>query len=127
VLSYLLLSLECAGYAVNRIETLDGKKVVDNPNELDSSKMFGLRFEKTKVDKLIMEGKLEFQLLDIGIVAVTDRGKITVEFDKEKVRPAEVPILLARTAKIEELGFQVQHSLRDIINDQLNYFLDPAR
>jgi GDP-D-mannose dehydratase len=38
-----------------------------------------------------------------------------------------VPILLAGTAKIEELGFQVQHSLRDIINDQLNYFLDPAR
>ena len=127
VLSYLLLSLECAGYAVNRIETLDGKKVVDTPNELDSSKMFRLRFEKTKVDKLILEGKLEFQLSDIGVVVITDKGKITVEFDKEKFRPAEVPILLARTAKIEELGFQVQHSLREIINDQLNYFLDPAR
>jgi GDPmannose 4,6-dehydratase len=127
VLSYLLLSLGCAGYVVNRIETLNGKKVVDNPNKLDSSKMFGLHFEKTKVDKLILEGKLDFQLSDIGIVAVTDKGKITVEFDKEKFRPAEVPILLARTAKIEELGFRVQHSLRDIINDQLNYFLDPSR
>jgi GDPmannose 4,6-dehydratase len=127
VLSYLLLSLGCAGYAVNRIETLKGKKVVDNPNELDSSKMFGLHFEKTKVDRLMLEGKLEFQLSDMGFVAVTDKRKITVAFDKEKFRPSEVPILLARTAKIEELGFRVQHSLRDIINDQLNYFLDPSR
>jgi GDPmannose 4,6-dehydratase len=127
VLSYLLLSLECAGYAVNRIETLNGKKAVDNPNESDSSEIFGLRFEKTKVDKLILEGKLEFQLSDIGIIAITDKEKITVEFDEEKFRLAEVPILLAQTAKIEEIGFQAQHSLRDIINDQLNYFLDPAR
>jgi GDPmannose 4,6-dehydratase len=127
VLSYLLLSLECAGYAVNRIETIGGKKVVDSPNELDDSKMFGMRFEKTKVDKLILDGKLEFELSDAGIVVITDKGKVTVEFDEEKFRPTEVPILLASTAKIEELGFQVQHSLRDIINDQLNYFLDPAR
>ena len=127
VLSYLLLSLECAGYAVNRIETLDGRKAVDNPNELDSSKMFGLRFEKTKVDKLMLEGQLELSLLDRGITAITDKGKITVEFDKERFRPAEVPILLTRTAKIEELGFKTQRSLGDIINDQLNYFLDPAR
>ena len=127
VLSYLLLSLECAGYAVKRIETIVGKKAVDNPNELDSSKMFGLGFEKTKVDKLLLDSKLEFELSDIGIVVITDNGKITVEFDEEKFRPAEVPILLASAAKIKELGFQVQHSLRDIINDQLNYFLDPAR
>jgi len=127
VLSYLLLSLECAGYAVNRIETLGGKKVVDNPNELDSSKMFGLGFEKTRVDKLMLEGKLEFQLSDTGIIVITDKDKIAVEFDEERFRPAEVPILLTRTAKMEELGFKTQRSLKDIINDQLNYFLDPAR
>jgi GDPmannose 4,6-dehydratase len=127
VLSYLLLSLECAGYTVDRIETLSGDKIVDNPNEMDNSEMFGLRFEKTKVDKLILEGKLEFQLADKGVVAITDKGRITVEFDEEKFRPAEVPILLARTTKIEELGLQVQHSLRDIINDQLNFFLDLSR
>jgi len=127
VLSYLLLSLECAGYAVKRVETIGGKKVADNPNGLDSSKMFGLRFEKTRVDKMILDGELEFELSDIGIVVIADKGKITVEFDEENFRPAEVPILLTSTAKIEKLGFQVQHSLRDIINDQLNYFLDPAR
>ena len=127
VLSYLLLSLECAGYTVDRIETLSGDKIVDNPNEIDNSEMFGLPFEKTRVDRLMLEGKLQIQLSDVGIVATTDKGKITVEFDEEKFRPAEVPILLARTTKIEELGLQVQHSLRDIINDQLNFFLDLSR
>jgi GDPmannose 4,6-dehydratase len=127
VLSYLLLSLECAGYVVDRIETIDGNKVVEKPNEADNSEMFGLRFEKTRVDKLMLDGKLEFQPSDIGIIATADKGKITIEFDKERFRPADVPILLTRTAKIQELGFKVQHTLRDIINDQLNYFLDPAR
>ena len=127
VLTYLLLTLEAAGYTVDRIETLAGGKVIGNPNELDNSEMFGLCFEKTKVDKLILEGKLEFQLADKGVVAITDKGRITIEFDAEKFRPAEVPILLTKTTKIEQLGFQVQLSLQDIIGDQLNYFLDPAR
>jgi GDP-mannose 4,6-dehydratase len=127
VLSYLLLSLECAGYAIDKITTIRGKKTVNNPTELDSSEMFGLRFEKTKVDKLILDGKLEFQLSDIGIVVTTDKGEITIEFDKERFRPAEVPILLTKTAKIGELGFKISHTLKDIINDQLNYFLNPSR
>jgi GDPmannose 4,6-dehydratase len=127
VMTYLLLALECAGYTVNRIETFSGNKFVDNPNEPDSLEMFGLRFEKTKVDRLILEGKLEFQLSDKGIIAVTDKGKVNIEFDPGRFRPAEVPILLTNTTKIEQLGFQVKHSLKDIIRDQLNYFLDPAK
>lgn len=127
VLSYLLLSLECAGYAINRITTIRGKKMVENPTELDNSEMFGLRFEKTKIDKMMLEGKVEFQLSDLGIVATTDKRTITIEFDQEKFRPAEMPIWLAGTAKIQGLGFQINHTLKDIINDQLNYFLDPPR
>ena len=75
----------------------------------------------------IWQGKLEFQLSDKGIVALTNKGKIAVEFDEEKFRPAEVPILLAETTKIKELGFQINRTLKDIVNDQLNYFLDPSR
>jgi GDPmannose 4,6-dehydratase len=127
VLSYLLLSLECAGYSIDKITTIRGKKVVRDPIEMDSSEMFGLSFEKTKIDKLMLDDKLEFQLSDIGIIATTDKGKITVEFDKERFRPAEVPILLTRTAKSGELGFKISHTLKDIINDQLNYFLNPSR
>jgi GDPmannose 4,6-dehydratase len=127
VLSYVLLSLECAGYIVDKIQTIKGDKVIDRPNELDNSEVFGLRFEKTKVDKLMLDGKLEFQPADSGIIAITDKGKVTIKFDVERFRPAEVPMLLTRTAKIQELDFQINHSLKDIINDQLNYFLDPAR
>jgi len=127
VLSYLLLSLECAGYAIDRITTIQGKKMVENPTELDNSEMFGLSFEKTKVDRLMLEGKLEFKLSDLGVIVNTAKGNIPIEFDKEKFRPAEVPIWLSGTAKIQELGFRIKCRLKDIINDQLEYFSDPAR
>ena len=127
VLSYLLLSLEGAGYTIDRIETTNSNKVVETPTEVDNSEVFGLYIEKTKVDKLILDGTLEFQPSDIGIVAYSKQGKITIEFDKDRFRPADVPILLSGTAKIQQLGFQIKYSLMDIINDQLNYFLDPSR
>jgi len=127
VLSYLLLALESAGYAVSKIQTIKGNKVIDNPTELDDSQIFGLSFEKTKVDKQMLEGKLEFYPSDMGIAVTTDKGELTVEFDRERFRPAEVPILLSNTSKIRKLGFEIKHSLKDIINDQLNYYLDPGR
>jgi len=127
ILSYVLLSLECAGFTIDKVKTIKGDKVVNNPNEIDDSEMFGLRFEKTKIDKLLLEDKLEFQPADLGIIAFTDKGKINIEFDPEKFRPAEVPILLTGTAKVQQLGFKINHSLKDIINDQLNYYLDPTR
>ena len=75
----------------------------------------------------MLEGTLEFELSDIGMVVTTDKGTVTIEFDRERFRPTDVPILLSDTTKIRELGFQIKHSLKDIINDQLNYFLDPSR
>jgi len=127
VLSYLLLALESAGYTVSKIQTVKGDKVVDNPTELDDSQVFGLSFEKTKIDKLMLEGKLEFYPSDMGIAVTTSKGEVTVEFDQERFRPAEVPILLCNTSRIRKLGFEINHSLKDIINDQLNYYLDPTR
>lgn len=127
VLSYILLSLECAGYSIAKIQTFRGKKTVETPTRPDRSKMFGLTFEKTVVDRMLLEGELEFQAADGGIIAFTDKGKVPIEFDRERFRPAEVPILLASTAKIRKLGFQAKHTLKDIINDQLNYYLDPSR
>jgi GDP-mannose 4,6-dehydratase len=127
ILSYVLLSLESAGYRIDKIQTITGDKVIDNPTEIDNSEMFGLRFEKTRIDKLLLENKLEFQPADLGIIASTDKGKITIEYDAERFRPAEVPILLTSTAKIQQLGFKIKHTLKDIIKDQLNYYLDPTR
>jgi GDPmannose 4,6-dehydratase len=126
ILGYLLLSLECAGYEVETIQIIRGDKVVNNPTEIDNSEMFGLKFAKTKVDKLLIEDKPEFLPSDLGIVASTDKGKVTITFDPERFRPVEVPILLTSTAKIRQLGFKTNHSLKDIITDQLNYYSDPT-
>lgn len=125
VLSYILLSLECAGYKVARIQATNGGKVVESPTEPDNSEVFGCRFDKTRVDRLLLDGALEFELADGGILVDTDQGRVTIEFDAERFRPADVPILLSNTTKVRGLGFTIKHGLKDIINDQLNYFLGP--
>ena len=124
VLSYILLGLECAGYQIDKIETINGEKKIDNPTELNHHKMFEMSFEMTNVDRMLLEGELEYGLSnEKGIVVYTNKGKVMIEFDKERFRPAEVPILLSNTEKIQKLGFEVKHGVRDIINDQLNYFI----
>lgn len=123
VLSYILMGLEEAGWNVNKIETLKGDKQIQDPNEIDNSSIFGIKFPKTKVDQLILEGKLEYTLEDKGILVNTAQGDVTIEFNPDRFRPAEVPILLADTKKIQNLGSKIEYSLNDILKDQLNYFL----
>ncbi|HBT26455.1 MAG TPA: GDP-mannose 4,6-dehydratase [Pseudothermotoga sp.] len=125
VMSYILLSLEQAGWEVKRIETMKNNKVVVNPTEIDDSEMFGVKFEKTQLDKMLLEHEIEFTIEDKGVWVHTDKGKIPVVFDPKRFRPSEVPILMADIRKIQRLGFKVEHKLTDIIRDQLNYFLKP--
>ena len=123
VLSYILLSLEEAGYSIDQIETFDGNKKVSSPTLMDNSPIFGVKFDKTEVDRIMLEDGLEYTLNDKGINVYTDKGKIAVNFDPDRFRPVEVPIMLADTKKIQEIGARTDHSLRDIISDQLNYFI----
>ena len=85
VMSYLLMSLEEAGYPVSKIETFKGEKVIKEPNEPDKSKIFGLDFEKTKVDGMMLRGELEFAVEDGGVIAHAGREK-----DKNRLRPGEI-------------------------------------
>ncbi len=123
VLSYILLSLEEAGYHIDSIETFNGDKNVSEPTVMDNSSIFGVKFDKTEVDKIMLEDGLEYTIKDKGINVHTDKGKIAVNFDPERFRPAEVPIMLADIRKIQEIGVRMEYSLKDIINDQLNYFM----
>ncbi|EKF85112.1 GDP-mannose 4,6-dehydratase [Methanobacterium formicicum] len=123
VLSYILMGLEEAGWNVNNIETLKGDKKIQDPNEMDNSSIFGIKFPKTKIDQLILEGHLEYTLEDKGIQVNTDKGPVTIEFNPDRFRPAEVPILLADTKKIQGIGGKIDYTLNDILKDQLNYFL----
>ena len=122
VMTYLLLSLAEAGYPVSRIKTFKGDKVVDDPIETDSSEIFGVGFEKTRIDDLMLRGELEFSRKDGGVTAYAGSKKIKITFDPERFRPAEVPITLSDTKKIKSLGFKIKHTLRDIIRDQLNFY-----
>nr|WP_319372592.1 GDP-mannose 4,6-dehydratase [uncultured Methanobacterium sp.] len=123
VLSYILMGLEEAGWNVNKIETLKGDKQIQDPNEMDDSSIFGIKFPKTKIDQLILEGELEYTLEDKGIRVNTEQGDVTIEFNPDRFRPAEVPILLADTKKIQGIGGKIDYTLNDILKDQLNYFL----
>ncbi len=123
VLSYILLGLKEAGWNIGKIETFNGDKSIENPTEIDDSAIYGVKFDKTVVDTMILDGKLEYTLEDRGIKVHTDKGIIPIEFNPDRFRPAEVPILFADTEKIQGIGATIEHSLNDIIRDQLNYFL----
>ncbi|MDG6256471.1 MAG: GDP-mannose 4,6-dehydratase [Methanomicrobiaceae archaeon] len=127
VLSYILLSLENAGMPVDRIETVKNNKVVEDPTERDASPIFDVAFEKTKVDRMLLENEIEFALGDVGITVRSGAKTIPIEFDPERFRPAEVPILFADITKINKLGFASTYSVEDIIRDQLNHFMDEKR
>jgi GDPmannose 4,6-dehydratase len=124
VLSYILLGLEQAGWKINQIESFNGDKVIKNPTEMNNSKIYGIQFDKTIPDQMMLEGDLEYTLQDKGINVKTDQGTVAIEFNPDRFRPAEVPILLADTEKIQALGAEIKYSLSDIIKDQLNYFLE---
>ena len=123
VLSYILLSLEEVGYSIDMIETFNGEKKVFDPTLMENSPMFGVKFDKTQVDRIMLDEGLEYTLEDKGINVHTDKGMIAVTFDPDRFRPAEVPIMLSDTRKIQKIGAKIDYSLKDIIKDQLNYLL----
>ena len=123
VLSYILLSLELAGWEVEKIVTIRNEKEIKGAVEKDNSEAFGVKFEKTKVDGLMLQDEIEFTIEDKGIWVYTDKGKILIEFDPGRFRDADVPILMSDTRKIQNLGFRIEHKLENIIRDQLNYFM----
>jgi len=121
VLSYILLSLEKAGYKIYSLETFNGNKKVSNPTEINNSPVFGVKYDKSKIDQMMLEENLEYTIKDKGINVNTHIGKVVIKFDTNRFRPAEVPIMLADTRKIQKIGAPINYSLKDIINDQLNY------
>jgi len=125
VLSYLLLAIEGVGYKINKIATVKNNKIVSSPTKEEKIKIFGVEFKTLKVDKQMLYDKLYFSLEDEGIMIYTDKGNINVMFDKDRFRSIDVPILLSDPSKLMSLGFNINYSLRDIVQDQLNYFSVP--
>jgi GDPmannose 4,6-dehydratase len=122
VMSYLLISLAEAGYPIDKIETFEGGKVIEDPIASNALEIFGTRFEKTEIDDIMLRGELEFTLDDGGVIAYSGSERLKIVFDRNKFRPVEVPITLSDTTKIEKLGFRAEYSLKGIIDDQLNHY-----
>jgi GDPmannose 4,6-dehydratase len=72
---------------------------------------------------MLLRSELEFAAEDGGVIAHAGEKRIKIIFNPERFRPAEVPILLSDTKKIEALGFRKEHNVRDIIKDQLDHYL----
>lgn len=124
ILTYILLSLKEAGESINSIETFNGDKKVEDPTEINNDKYCGVSFPKTKVDSMMLDNELEYTIKDKGIIVKTESGNdVKVEFNPDRFRPAEVPILFSDTKKIQKLGVEIKHSVDDIIKDQLNYYI----
>lgn len=123
ILTYILLSLEHAGWNINKIETFKNEKTIKNPTEPDESKIFGIKFNKTKIDQMMLEEELNYSLEDKGIYVYTDQKRIPIKFYSDRFRLVEVPILLSDTEKIQRIGGKISHKLNSIIEDQLNYFI----
>lgn len=128
VLTYLLWTLEEAGFHVRNLETLTGNKRIDDPAVSFDVNKFGVKMRISKVDQMLLDGQIEFDIKDKGIRLDLGGQTITVEFDPSRFRPADVPLLLCDATKAKEkLGFKPTHSIRDIIKDQLNYYAVPDR
>ncbi|MHB8731305.1 MAG: GDP-mannose 4,6-dehydratase [bacterium] len=124
VLSYMLLALEEVGWPVRGLRTLRGTKSVDRPAEMRRLGLWGLEFDATRVDELMLTEGLSFALEDEGLLIATSRGDVRVVFDPERYRPSEVPILLSDASRGRSLGFESRAGLRDIVRDQVEYYRD---
>jgi len=124
VLIFILLGIEQAGWEIEEIETENKIKKVQNPTMMLDDELFGVKFPHTIVDHMIMNGEIEYNLEDKGIIVHTTQGSIKIKFNPERFIPGEVPILLADTKKIQKLGAKIDYSFQDIVRDQFIYFIE---
>lgn len=124
VLSYILYTISALGYEINKVMTLKKDKIITSPLDPLELTIGNTSVESNVIDDKILRGELEYDLTDQGLVVETNKRNFKIEFEKSRFRPSDVPILLSNTNKIEELGFESKRSLHDIIQDQINYYLN---
>jgi GDPmannose 4,6-dehydratase len=125
VLSYILYTISMLGYEIYAVHTINGKKKIKDPLSKASVNIGKTTLNSNVVDQMLLSGRLQYGLSDEGLIIETNKRKFKVQFDPSKFRSSDVPILLANIEKIKHLGFVPSRKLVDIINDQINYYLDP--
>lgn len=125
VLSFLLLALDEVGWTVRSLRTFAGTKAVDRPADVRRLRLWGVEFDATRVDELMLVEGLTFDREDEGLLLETSRGEVRVCFERSRFRPSDVPILLGDASRSRALGFESRASLRDIVRDQVDYYRVP--
>jgi GDPmannose 4,6-dehydratase len=124
VLSYILYTISALGYEIKKVMTLNNEKIITSPIDPLELKIGNTAIESNVIDDKMFRGELEYDLTDQGLVVETNKRSFKIEFDESRFRPSDVPILLSNTDKIKELGFAPKRSLHDIIQDQINHYLN---
>lgn len=124
VLSYILYTISVLGYEINKVMTLKKDKIITSPLDPLELTIGNTSVESNVIDNKILRHELEYDLTDQGLVVETNKRSFKIEFDESRFRPSDVPILLSNINKIKELGFGSTRSLQDVIQDQINYYLD---
>ncbi len=124
VLSYILYTISALGYEINKVMTLKKDKIITSPLDPLELTIGNTPVESNVIDGKMLHGELEYDLTDRGLVVETNKRSFKIEFEESRFRPSDVPILLSDINKIKELGFESKRSLHDIIQDQINYYLN---
>jgi GDPmannose 4,6-dehydratase len=124
VLSYILYTISVLGYEINKVMTLKKDKIITSPLDPLELTIGNTRIVSNVIDDKMLRGELEFDLTDQGLVVETNKRSFKIEFEESRFRPSDVPILLSNINKIKELGFEPKRSLHDIIEDQINHYLN---
>src|ERR687895_469278 len=124
VLSYILYTISALGYEINKVMTLKKDKMFTSPLDPSELTIGNMHVESNVIDDKMFRGELSYDLSDQGLLVETNKRSFKIEFEKSRFRPSDVPILLSNTNKIRELGFEPKRSLQDIIQDQINYYLN---
>ena len=124
VLSYILYTISILGYEIKKVMTLNNDKIITSPLDPLELKIGNTAIESNVIDDKMFRGELEYGLTDQGLVIETNKRSFKIEFDESRFRPSDVPILLSNINKIKELGFAPKRSLHDIIQDQINHYLN---
>jgi GDPmannose 4,6-dehydratase len=127
VLTYMLKTISSLGYRVISLSSAkDSTKEICEPLEEAEFHLGRTPIHTNKIDVLLLKGDISFGLDDIGLIIKTDKRSFKAIFDESRFRPSDVPILLSNINKIKEVGFNVKSQIEDIIESQINYYLDPV-